>query len=138
MKWNFSWAFRFFWTGYKQVKITIKRLDVTDKGIFGHLSTDNGFDCVTLERHDIAIPVGTYKAILYNSPDHNNQLVPLLQNVPGRSFIEIHWGNWEKDSKGCILVGTTRDGDAIDASITAFNALMLKLHDTDDITVTIS
>lgn len=85
--------------------LKLTRLDVTDHGIFGKLETE-GLSCVTLERHDIAIPVGSYKLVLYTSPEHG--LVPLLQNVPNRSMIEIHEGNFEHNSKGCILVGRTR------------------------------
>lgn len=81
------------------------RLDATDQGIFGKLETE-GFSCVTLERHDIAIPVGHYSMCLYSSPTHG--VVPLLRNVPGRTMIEIHAGNWEHQSLGCILVGKTR------------------------------
>lgn len=143
MDWQYFWNLLSisipFNTGYKQMKIFIKRLDVTDHGIFGHLTMDgSGFNCVTLERHDIAIPTGTYKVTLYNSPDHDNALVPLLHDVPGRSFIEIHWGNWESNSKGCILVGKERDGWAIDASKDAFDDLMLQLKDCDDIWVVIA
>lgn len=138
MTWSIGWSWPIFRTGYKQVKITIMRLDTTDQGIFGHLTLDcTNWNCVTLERHDIAIPEGTYKASLYCSPDHNNVQVPLLHGVPGRSFIEIHWGNYEKDSKGCILVGTCRDGNAIDSSQIAFKQLMTFLKDCDDITVTV-
>lgn len=129
----------FAWTGYKQMKILIKRLDVTDHGIFGHLTLDGSpFNCVTLERHDICIPIGTYKAVLYKSPDHNGMTVILLQNVPGRSFIEIHPGNWEYQSKGCILVATERDGYSIDHSQDAFEDLIQQLKGCEDITVTIS
>lgn len=28
-----------------------------------------------------------------------------LQNVPKRSDILIHWGNWHTNTRGCILVG---------------------------------
>lgn len=96
------------------MKITLIRLDVTDHGIFGKLNTE-GFQCVTLERHDIDIPVGTYLISMYQSPEHG--LIPLLNNVPGRSMIEMHEGNWEFNSKGCILVGKARadiDGDGYD------------------------
>lgn len=87
--------------------ITVTRLDSTDNGIFGHLTVDvSDFNCVTLERHDIAIPKGLYPIELYDSP--HNGLVPLLRNVPGRDMIEIHAGNWEYQSRGCILVGKTR------------------------------
>ncbi len=81
------------------------RLEATDHGIFGKLEGE-GFSCVTLERHDISIPKGTYNLSFYQSP--HNGLVPLLENVPNRSFIEIHSGNFEYQSKGCILVGHNR------------------------------
>jgi hypothetical protein len=28
-----------------------------------------------------------------------------VQNVPGHTDILFHWGNWNKDSAGCILLG---------------------------------
>lgn len=87
--------------------LRLKRLEATDHGVFGHLSIDdNSFECVTLERHDIDIPVGNYIITLYVSPEHG--LVPLLHDVPGRSSIEMHEGNFEMNSKGCILVGRNR------------------------------
>lgn len=90
------------------MKLTLTRLDVTDHGIFGHLEIEGSpFNCVTLERHDIAIPVGTYPIELYDSPEHG--IVPLLRDVPNRTFIELHEGNWEFNSKGCILVGEKRN-----------------------------
>lgn len=85
--------------------LKLTRLDVTDHGIFGRLETE-GWACATLERHDIAIPVGEYPITIYDSPKHGN--IPLLSNVPGRSMIEIHEGNWERQSLGCILVGRER------------------------------
>ncbi len=137
MNWHLGWTWNIFKTGYKQMKLTLTRLDVTDKGIFGHLVCDGDtFNCVTLERHDIHIPEGVYKVTLYNSPDHGC-IVPLLNDVPGRSFIEIHWGNYERDSKGCILVGMQRDGFAIDASKSAFQSLMNVLNGCNDIQLTV-
>jgi hypothetical protein len=98
------------------VDIKLIRIDVTDHGVFGHLSVEGlSFNCVTLERHDIDIPIGRYLITLYTSPKHG--LIPLLNNVLGRSMIEIHEGNYEHDSKGCILVGKARadiDGDGYD------------------------
>jgi hypothetical protein len=122
-------------TGYKTMHIKITRIEVTDKGIFGHLDVD-GFSCVTLEPDDLNIPAGSYRATLYNSPA-NKTLVPLLHDVPGRSMIEIHCGNWEKDSKGCILVGMKRNGYAIESSRQAFKLLMAKLLGAEDIRVTV-
>ena len=115
------------------MRIKLTRLDATDQGIFGKLSAGD-FHCVTLERHDIFIPPGVYKVIFYNSPAHKC-LVPMLEGVPGRSYIEIHWGNWEKDSKGCILVGTRRVGAAIEESKKAFTGLMAALKGQLDIDI---
>lgn len=101
--------------------ITLRRLDATDHGVFGHLEWD-GFDCVTLERHDTLIPEGTYKVTLYDSP-HNKTTVPLL-HVPGRSFIEIHVANWESQLEGCIAVGENREGIALEHSRDTFESMM--------------
>jgi len=54
-RWYIHWSWPIASTGYKQVKMFLNRLEATDHGIFGHLTLDNSFDCVTLERHDIAI-----------------------------------------------------------------------------------
>lgn len=106
------------------MKIKVTRLDVTDYGVFGHLETE-GFDCVTLERHDTLIPCGTYKVTMYDSP-HNKTKVPLL-HVPGRSFIEIHVANWENQLEGCIAVGECREGTGISHSRDTFVQLMSAL-----------
>ena len=133
-------SFFFDETGYKQMKLFLKRVDATDHGIFGQLTCDGSpFTCVTLERHDIAIPIGTYIITLYDSPEHGT--VPLLHDVPGRSMIEIHEGNWEHNSLGCILVGKNRDAldpTMIDTSLVTLAALMDVLKGCNDISITIS
>lgn len=106
-------------TGYTLIRL--RRLDATDKGVFGHLEWDT-FDCVTLERHDTLIPEGTYKVTLYDSPRFKRQ-VPLLA-VPGRTFIEIHPANWERELEGCIAVGENRNGFAIEHSRDTFAQMM--------------
>ena len=110
----------FKWTGY--MKIQLIRLDSTDHGIFGHLFWDE-FDCVTLENDELEIPAGTYKVTLYPSPSYG--LCPQI-HVPGRTSILIHWGNWERNSKGCILVGENRNGFAIEHSKDTFHQMMAK------------
>lgn len=107
------------------MKIKIVRLDSTDYGVFGHLETE-GFDCVTLERHDTLIPVGTYKVTMYDSP-HNKRVVPLV-HVPGRDYIEIHIANWETQLQGCIAVGECREGKGVSHSKDAFLSLMSALE----------
>jgi len=123
------------------MKLTLMRVDVTDHGIFGKLSIENNpFQCVTLERHDICIPTGTYPITLYQSPEHG--LIPLLHGVSAREFIEIHEGNWEHDSKGCILVGACRDAidtTMIDTSKTTLKQLVNILQKTSEpISITVT
>jgi len=49
------------------------------------------------------IPPGEYIAKRYSSNKYKNTFE--IQNVPGRTYILIHIGNFKSDSKGCILVG---------------------------------
>ena len=68
------------------------------------------FRCFTLELpwrdNEInvsCIPEGEYDAIKYDSPSKGD--VILLKGVKGRSFIEIHAGNFTRQIRGCILPG---------------------------------
>lgn len=49
------------------------------------------------------IPSGTYRVTKYDSPTKDNVL--LLHDVRGRTYIEIHAGNYTRQIQGCILVG---------------------------------
>lgn len=66
--------------------------------------------CFTLElpwldnqRNISCIPAGIYVYTTYDSPKHGRVL--FLHDVPNRSFIEIHAGNFTRQIQGCILVG---------------------------------
>lgn len=78
---------------------------------------------------ETAIPRGSYKIILSDSPKFS-RLLPELLNVPGYSKVRLHAGNTTKDTEGCILVGL-QDGNSKDAwlgnSRAAENALMKRL-----------
>ena len=83
--------------------------------------------CVTLERSAArfgdahpCIPAGEYRVVLYHSP-HFGRLMPLLEGVPDRSGIEIHWGNFVHDFEGCIGVGAWR-GQMPDGTPTIWNS----------------
>ena len=72
--------------------------------------TYGDFKCFTLElpwldnANDVScIPPGVYKARKYQSPKHGT--VILLEDVPDRTFVEIHSGNFTRQILGCILVG---------------------------------
>ena len=99
----------------------------------GRLSID-GFQCFTLELPDLdnqrnisCIPAGTYKARKYQSPSKG--LCFLLEDVPNRTYIEIHAGNYTRQIQGCILVGDGikfLDGDLI-PDVTNSGATLKKL-----------
>lgn len=52
---------------------------------------------------DDRIPAGTYQCVPFSGKKYKN--VYHVLNVPNRSAILIHWGNTEKDTEGCILLG---------------------------------
>ena len=79
--------------------LTLIRKRTTDDSILGELYSDpETRECYTLENKALAIPEGTYDITLFQSPRFKT-LVPLLHNVPGHSFIEIHFGNTFKDTE---------------------------------------
>jgi len=96
----------------------------------GRLSYGN-FKCFTLElpwkdnaTNVSCVPAGTYKATKYNSPSKG--LVVLLKDVEGRTWIEIHSGNYTHQIRGCILVGdgiTYLDNDSIPDVVNSRNTL---------------
>ena len=69
------------------------------------------------------IPAGVYTALRFNSPHLGYQLFQLA-NVPDRVGIDLHRGNFPHDSEGCILLGESRETDAIDSSKEAFDLFM--------------
>lgn len=93
------------------------------------------YRCFTLELPDLGnqanvscVPEGEYSAFKRLSP--KNGLCVELRGVPGRSFIQIHAGNYTRQTEGCILPGqsiTYLDGDTVPdvaASRAALNELL--------------
>jgi hypothetical protein len=107
------------------VNLALLRDTFTSKSTTGLLSIDQVFFCYTLELPvkdglpGSAIPQGRYQVTTYPSP-HFGRLMPLIL-VPGRSEIEIHFGNYPSDTRGCILLGYTRAPDFIGKSREAFD-----------------
>jgi len=72
--------------------------------------TLNNFQCFTLELPDLnnernvsCIPEGEYN-YFFRESNKNGQVLQ-LENVPNRTFIQIHKGNFTRQIQGCILVG---------------------------------
>lgn len=110
------------------MEILVRRLWLTPQSTCGELAIDGLDRMFTLELPvkdglpGSAIPPGRYPVTVYDSP-HFGREMPLIQNIPGRSDIELHWGNYPTDSRGCILVGLQHEPDAILGSRLAFDAL---------------
>ncbi|MBQ5596388.1 MAG: hypothetical protein IIU75_04855 [Rikenellaceae bacterium] len=98
------------------MEITVKRFKLTKRCSIGNMLIDGKFFCNTLEDKvrklpdeakvwgKTAIPAGTYKIEMYDSPRFKRRL-PLLKDVPYFTGILIHRGNTVEDTVGCILVG---------------------------------
>lgn len=114
-----------------------------DKEIRGHQfngdlfvfdSNDVIFSCVTLEpawknnkREISCIYPGVYKCELRYSETYGHHLI--IKDVKGRDLILIHFGNYRKNTKGCVLVGKNRvdiDGDGFE-DVTSSVATMEEL-----------
>ena len=59
--------------------------------------------CNTLERVGYQIPALCYHLAVTMSPKFR-RLLPIVQNVPGRSGIRFHVGKVPKHSTGCVLL----------------------------------
>lgn len=76
------------------------------------------------ERRVSRVPANHYEASFHKSPRFGD--VVKIHNVPDRSNILFHVGNWPKDSLGCILLGTdfSKQDSAVWSSRIAFDAFM--------------
>ena len=133
------------------MKLLLKRTIKADEYTVGELYINDQYICDTLEDTDreltddmstekiknikikgqTAIPIGSYIIEITYSPKFKKDL-PLLHNVKGFEGIRIHSGNTNKDTEGCILVGTHSSNGYIKDSRIAFNKLMDILQNTDE------
>lgn len=106
----------------------------TDKTTISELQLDpsQNFDCYILEpttrvgadpRGILAIPEGRYEITMYDSPRFGMR-VPLLNNIPGHNYVEIHPGNTQIDTHDCLLPGMRKDIDTVFNSRSAFGLIV--------------
>ena len=97
-------------------KAFLNRVQSDDKQSLGYFSLYKGvnlvYDCVSLElawkdneTNISCVPTGTYKVTPRYSDKYTQHFI--LENVPNRKLILIHAGNFNTDTKGCILLGTS-------------------------------
>lgn len=134
--------------------LVLTRTQANADGVFGTLMARSGHVFLTCEDDwkenqpgESCIPTGTYPIKRRWSPKHGGPVFE-VENVPGRSDIEIHAGNTENDTLGCILLGLTlghltvaKDEDtgelhatkeAVLQSRQAFSQFMATMDGTDD------
>jgi hypothetical protein len=105
-----------------------------------------GFQCFTLElpwlenqRGISCVPKGKYKAFKRQSP--KNGSVIEFENVPDRSNIQIHSGNFTRQIEGCVLVGSSiafLDSDTtpdVASSKVTLDKLLALLPDKFEVTI---
>jgi len=97
------------------MRLLIERYNYDDKQTLGrlHLLSYEDYilrtwDCLELSWKNnfkgvSCIPEGTYKVCKHNSPKFGKSL--WVQDVPNRSEILIHRGNYNSDILGCIIIG---------------------------------
>lgn len=116
------------------MELKLIRDTFTEDSTIGKLYIDGVYFSETLEdkvrdvkiQNITAIPYGKYEVIV-NFSNRFQMQMPLLISVPNYEGVRIHWGNYSKDTDGCILLGTTRDKDFIGNSKTAFAKFMTTL-----------
>jgi len=123
------------------MKVEIERITFRDKQTEGILTVydvcnEVVFKCYTLEleedcnaQRDDCIPRNKYNVEKRYSTKYKNHFHVL--DVPNRSYILIHSGNYNKHTLGCILVGKTLtdiNGDGY-RDTTSSKVTMNKLND---------
>jgi Family of unknown function (DUF5675) len=121
-----------------QQLLSVKR-DRTKETVDAHFGDMdyNGFHIgCTMERKAVAIPEGTYHGYKRDSARFGMRVVGI--DVPNRTDIECHPANFPSQLMGCIAVGESIDGGAIDNSRAAFDLMMRTVPETFTVTVSSS
>lgn len=107
--------------------------EIQDEATIGRLLWGSDFLYYTLEPpapstdNKGCIPEGRYQIQMQWSPRFQREM-PHLQNVPNFEGILIHWGNYVKDTEGCILIGLGETQTTITQSKAAFADFVPKLE----------
>lgn len=94
---------------------TLKRISETSDGNFGVLIDEEGTPfCVSLERpwrnnipNESCIPTGEWLCKRHISPKYGETFE--IVDLPGRTDVLFHWGNFWQNTLGCILLGEKYD-----------------------------
>lgn len=104
-------------------KSTISEITITKKYWQRYVLEDVTRPPGVKVKHHTAIPAGRYQVVLSYS-ERFNKIMPLLLNVPGFEGIRIHTGNTDKDTSGCLLLGTQYKSNWVGGSGVAYMELL--------------
>ena len=118
-----------------------------DNGTYGKMGREDGTHVAyTCERSKNdpdypCIPEGTYTLSRYNSPKHGPNTWQ-FDEVPGRTYIQIHIANWPSELLGCIALGSSfglsaKGEKGVYSSKVAYLMFMNETKNEDHIMVTI-
>ncbi|HEF7701703.1 TPA: hypothetical protein SBA14_001227, partial [Campylobacter jejuni] len=118
------------------MKVTINRRYTSKTCVIGKFKVLDDeekilFECFSLEEDkeglesgkDLRIPEGNYNLKRHSPSRFENTLRSITKKdddtminvyndeVPSSRAILIHWGNTDKDTQGCILLGLTKDNN---------------------------
>jgi len=118
------------------MELELVRDNWTDRTTMGRLYLPSLFILYTLEPETVppgqhppmgsAIQPGRFKVSKYLSPKFGYH-VPLLNDVPHFTAVEMHKGTIRAHTRACILVGTKRIVDGLIGTVPAFARLMAEL-----------
>lgn len=133
--------------------LTLTHSDYRSDGIFGALaSTDGSFSCVTLEHAYLTssgsfgpkIPPGNYvcQRGVHQLAGMTHTFVTFeITGVAGHTNLLFHFGNFNRDSEGCILLGEAvadySQGEMITNSDATFQKFMEAQSGVDSFTLTV-
>lgn len=127
--------------------VRLIRVEESNQGTFGVLVICSQAFCVCLEppsllnkREESCIPYGQYLCKRVVSPRYG--ITFEITNVPNRTHILFHTGNFKADTTGCILLGQSFDklkgNRGILNSRLTFKRFMAILKNTDTFHLTIT
>ena len=116
------------------IKLKLIRDHDSGESTIGRLYANEEFICFTLEdpwkenqRRISCIPPGCYKLETKTYGRYHDKYgvpIPILRDVPNRSEILIHPGNYSRDTQGCILVGDGKADNAVWNSVKTWKKLL--------------
>jgi len=120
----------------KLINLLLIRDTFSDLSTLGELFLNGERMCDTLEnpwldnqKNISCIPAGIYDVRLRLARESatRDYLHLLIQDVPNRSFILIHRGNFPSQTQGCVLVGLGSQQNAVNNSVLAMDLLIKEI-----------